>query len=40
MNKDGHVPGINQNTRTFGVLRGLEDDRMGHPLPQEQFIKL
>jgi len=34
MNKDGHVPGINPNTRTFGVLRGLEDDRMGHPLPQ------
>ena len=37
MDKNGHVPGINSNTRTFGILRGLEDEHMGHPQPQAQF---
>ena len=38
MNKNNHVPGIDSNTRTMGVLRGFENE-IHIPRLQEQFIK-
>jgi len=39
MHKNNHVPGINSNTRTLGILRGFEDEVQQQRI-QEQFIKL